>query len=311
MNDGTKSMESIKRKLFLAVNIFLIAFVTNTFSAPKYSSIVIEYPSQKVLYSENPTLLNQPASLAKVMTLYLVFEAIQAGRLQLNQPLYVSAKAANRQPSKLGLKAHQTITVQDVICGLVTKSANDAASVIAENLAGSEENFGHIMTEKARQLGMNNTNFTNASGIPDPKQLTNATDMAILGFAILRDFPGFYKYFSLREFEFQGRVFRNHNHLLGKYPGTDGIKTGFTVASGFNLISSAQRNGHRLIGVILGGRTIKSRDQRMMQILDIAFTKCGEGPLPIKADPPPFNPLPEPLYNPTSQRRDNQDEIVL
>lgn len=245
-------------------------------AGPQYSALIVEYPSLKILHNENSSSFDPPASLTKVMTLYLVFQALDNNKISLNQPLIVSRHAANRQPSKLGLKPNQIITLEEAICGLVTKSANDAATVIAENMATSEDEFAHMMTEQAKALGMKNTRFVNASGVPNTKQITTATDMAILGISILRDFPHYYHYFGLREFNFDGKRFRNHNHLLGKYSGCDGIKTGFTVASGFNLISSAIRDGRRIIGVILGGQTRKSRDQRMMQLLDIGFKKIRE-----------------------------------
>lgn len=266
-------LRSVLKQIFILS--FIIFFTSSVFAKPHYASIVIEYPSRQVLYSENPTTLNQPASLTKVMTLYLIFKALDSGKLKLYQPLHVSAHAANRQPSKLGLKPNQTITVEQAISGLVTKSANDAAAVLAESLALSEEDFAILMTEQAKRLGMVNTTFKNASGIADNEQVTTASDMAILGAAMLQDFPHYYHYFSLRKFDYQSHSFKNHNHLLGKYDGCDGIKTGYTTASGFNLLSSATRNGHRLIGVVLGGNSIKSRDLRMMQLLDIGFARLA------------------------------------
>jgi D-alanyl-D-alanine carboxypeptidase len=259
--------------------VLLCCCASEVCAKPHYATLVMAYPSRQILFSENPEILNQPASLTKVMTLYLVFQALDRGTLTLTQPLHVSAHAANRQPSKLGLKTNSTITVQEAICGLVTKSANDAATVLGEELAGgSETDFSALMTAQARKLGMVNTTFQNASGIADKKQLTTAHDMAILGASIMRDFPHYYHYFSLREFDYKQHTFKNHNHLLGKYRGCDGIKTGYTTASGFNLLSSAQRDGHRLIAVVLGGSSIKSRDQRMMEILDLGFSKIASQP---------------------------------
>lgn len=260
---------SVLKKLGFIVT--LLFYISNVIAKPHYASIVMEYPSLQVLYSESPGAQTQPASLTKVMTLYLVFKALDTHVLKWDQALHVSAHAANRQPSKLGLKVHDTLTVNEAICGLVTKSANDAAAVLAESLALTEEDFANQMTGEARRLGMVDTTFKNASGIADKMQLTTAKDMAILGAAIMRDFPHYYHYFSLKEFDFKDRVFKNHNHLLGKYQGCDGIKTGYTTASGFNLLSSATRNNRRLIGVVLGGESIKSRDLRMMQILDLGF----------------------------------------
>jgi D-alanyl-D-alanine carboxypeptidase len=270
-------MESrlMSKILFYISLVVPLLFTTVSVAKPHYATVVMEYPSRTIIYGENQTTLNQPASLTKVMTLYLVFKALDNGSLKLDQPLHVSSHAAGRQPSKIGLKANDTLFVRDAICSLVTKSANDAASVLAENLAPSEKDFSELMTQEANRLGMRHTVFKNASGISDKDQLTTAFDMAILGASIMRDYPDYYHYFSLREFNFHKKVFKNHNHLLGKYEGCDGIKTGFTAASGFNLLSSATRNGHRLIAVVLGGNSIKSRDVRMMQILDLGFSKLA------------------------------------
>lgn len=257
-----------------------------------YSSLVMEYPSRKIISSENPTLQNQPASLTKVMTLYLTFRALDNGTIKLTQPLYISEHAASRQPSKLGLRAGDTITVEEAICGLVTKSANDAASVLAEALGGTEDQFAVLMTDQAHKLGMANTTFKNASGIGDSQQLTTAQDMAVMGASVLHDFPHYYHFFALRQFTYHNIVFRTHNHLLGKYEGCDGIKTGYTAASGFNLLSSATREGRRLIAVVLGGDSIRSRDLRTMQILDAGFAQLqnpnavpATSPLPVQEVP--------------------------
>lgn len=258
----------------LIVAVILLVCCQSIYAA-HYASVVMEYPSRTILYSENLTSTDQPASLTKVMTLYLVFQALDKGALKLSQPLRVSQHAANRQPSKLGLRAGDTISVENAICGVVTKSANDAATVLAESLAPNEDDFAKRMTEQAHKLGMNQTTFMNASGVPNNKQLTTARDMALLGAAIMQDFPHYYHYFSLKEFTFHNIIFKNHNHLLVKYPGCDGIKTGFTAASGFNLLSSAERNGHRLIAVVLGGNSIKSRDLRVMQLLNTGFSKLA------------------------------------
>lgn len=256
----------------------ILIFSTTLCAKVNYATIVMEYPSLHVLYSENATIQNQPASLTKVMTLYLVFKALDNHSLKLSDSMHISQHAANRQPSKLGLKPHDTITVEEAICGLVTKSANDAASVLAESLALTEDDFAEQMTQEARRLGMNHTTFRNASGIADKMQVTTAQDMAILGAAIMRDYPHYYHYFSLKEFDYKNSTFKNHNHLLGKYSGCDGIKTGYTTASGFNLLSSAKRNDRRIIGVVLGGTSIKSRDLRMMQILDRGFSLLTNDP---------------------------------
>jgi D-alanyl-D-alanine carboxypeptidase len=277
---------SVLKKAIFFTSLFWLVWSNSVFGKPCYSSVVIEYPSRTVLFSENSAVVNQPASLTKVMTLYLVFKALDNGRLKLSQSVPISAHAANRQPSKLGVKPHDTITVEEAICGIVTKSANDAASVLAESLAPSEEEFAILMTREAQRLGMKDTVFKNASGIANPQQVTTAMDMAILGASIMHDFPHYYHYFALRQFNYNRHVFKNHNHLLGKYEGCDGIKTGFTNASGFNLISSAIRDGQRLIAVVLGGCSIKSRDKRMMQLLDIGFSKLGTSKSPEVAKSP-------------------------
>ena len=212
-----------------------------------------------------------PASLTKLMTLYLTFEALEEGLLTLDQELTVSA-AAERQPRvKLGLKKGASITVEQAIYALVTHSANDVATVIAEAMAGTEDNFAIVMTRKAQDLGMADTLFRNASGLPNREQVTSTRDMAKLAKAIWQTFPDRYAYFATKTFTFDGEEFKSHNGLLESYPGADGIKTGYTRASGFNLVSSAARDGQRLIAVVIGGNTAKSRDRYMEQILDYGF----------------------------------------
>src|SRR3954469_17358632 len=212
-----------------------------------------------------------------MMTLYLTFEALNQGRVQLDQPFTVSATAASRPPSKLGLVPGETVRLRDLILGLITRSANDAASVIAENLAGSEANFARYMTWKARQLGMQQTWYNNASGLPDSGQRTTARDIARLALALHQHFPREYRYFSIQEFYFRGEEINSHNHLMEWYPGVDGIKTGFINASGFNIATSAVHNGRRLIGVILGGRSAHGRDVQMASLLDQGFAVLGAG----------------------------------
>lgn len=236
-----------------------------------YAAIVIDPATGQVLESVNPDQQNYPASLAKMMTLYLAFQALQSGRLKLDQQLPVSAWAASKAPTKLGLRAGQTITVRDCILGMITKSANDAATVMAEGLGGSEGHFAEMMNAQAGRLGMGDTHFDNASGLPDPANLTTARDMAKLAVALYRDFPQDAHYFATKEFVFRGRLVRGHNHLMDRYPGMDGLKTGFTDASGFNLASTAVRDGHRLFAVVMGGRTAAARDQLMARLLDDGF----------------------------------------
>lgn len=249
--------------------------------AKPYAALVAEVDSERVLYEYNPDDIRHPASLTKMMTLYLVFEALAHGRISLQDPLWVSRFGTTRPPSKLGLKFGDTLSVEEGILALVTQSANDAATTLAEGLAGSEERFAEIMTRKARQLGMRDTVFRNASGLPDPQQITTARDMFRLGKALVQDYPQYYPYFCTGRFQFGGRVFKNHNHLLERFDGADGIKTGFIHASGFNLVASARRNGHRLIGVVFGGNTAAKRDAHMEEILDDGFAQL-EG-LPAKS----------------------------
>lgn len=242
-------------------------------AAPPYSALVVEVESDRVLYAQNADELRHPASLTKMMTLYMLFEALSKGQLNLNDTMVASVFAVSKPPSRLGLKPGDTLTVEEGILGLVTQSANDAATVIAETLGGSEPVFAEMMTQKARQLGMNNTVFRNAQGLPDSAQVTTAWDMYRLAKALLKQFPQYYTYFSTESFWFRDRSFRNHNHLLGKYPGVDGIKTGFINSSGFNLVASAKRDGNRLVGVVFGGPTHSRRDAHMRDILDDGFAQ--------------------------------------
>jgi len=240
-------------------------------------SIVIETDTGRVLSEANADAITYPASLTKMMTLYLTFEALNAGRLRLEQYLPVSSEAASKSPTKLQLVPGDSVQVHELILGVVTKSANDAAAVLAEGLAGSEPAFADRMTARARELGMINTVYRNASGLPDPEQRTTARDVAQLALALYHDFPREYRYFATRQFFFRGRVILTHNHLLDWYEGADGIKTGYIGASGFNLAASAVRDGHRLIGVVMGGASAGSRDREMAALLDQGFADIGVG----------------------------------
>src|SRR5215831_16723725 len=250
-------------------------------------SIVIDADTGRVLSETNADAITYPASLTKMMTLYLTFEALNAGQLRLDQYLPVSSEAASKSPTKLHLLPGESVQVHDLILGIVTKSANDAAAVLAEGLAGSEPAFAEHMTAKARQLGMTSTVYRNASGLPDPDQYTTARDEAQLALALYRDFPKEYRYFSTREFYFRGKTIHNHNHLLDWYEGADGIKTGYIGASGFNLAASAVRSGHRLIGVVMGGSSAASRDREMAALLDRGFIEVGAGTIAVARREPP------------------------
>ncbi|WP_372421735.1 serine hydrolase [Salinarimonas chemoclinalis] len=227
---------------------------------PPYAAFVMDVKTGEVLHAENADARRYPASLTKVMTLYMLFEQLESGRLQLDSPLRVSARAAAEPPSKIGVRAGSTIQVEAAILALVTKSANDVAAVVAENLGGSVENFARQMTERARQLGMSNTTFRNPHGLPNSGQVTTARDMATLAVAIQDRFPRYYGYFQRRSFAFAGTTHRNHNRLLGRVEGVDGIKTGFIRASGFNLMTNAKANGRHIVTIVMGGRSGAHRD---------------------------------------------------
>ena len=235
--------------------------------SPQFSSIIVDGNSGAVLSSNNPDGIRRPASLTKIMTLYLLFERLDAGKMKLDTEMEVSEHASEQAPTKLGLKPGQTLKVEDAIKGLVTRSANDAAVVIAEAIAGDEDEFAKLMTRKARSLGMSKTTYRNASGLPNDEQLTTARDQATLGRAIQDRYPRYYRYFATTVFNFRGQSIRNHNRLLGNVEGVDGIKTGYTRASGFNLVSSMRRGNRHLVGVVLGGRSGGSRDATMRNLL--------------------------------------------
>jgi D-alanyl-D-alanine carboxypeptidase len=252
------------------------------------TSIVIDAETGTVISESNADSPHYPASLTKMMTLYLIFEALDQGRIKLDTRLPVSEYAASQSPTKLDLDAGETIAVKDVILGLVTRSANDAAVVAAEWLAGSEQTFAQRMTAKAHALGMTHTFFHNASGLPDPEQISTARDLAKLARALYHDFPDMYPYFATREFVFRGEVITTHNHLMDQFDGMDGIKTGYIRASGFNLAASAVRNNHRLIGVVMGGESAHGRDLRMAALLNDGFNRTApdsSGTLVATANP--------------------------
>ena len=234
---------------------------------PPYAAIVVDANSGKTLHASNADSLRHPASLTKIMTLYLLFERMEAGKLRPDSALKVSSYAAGQAPSKLGLRAGQTIEVDAAIKALVTKSANDVAVIVAEALAADEDEFAALMTKKARALGMKRTVYRNASGLPDSEQVTTAREQAILARAIQDRFPRHYKYFATKSFSYRGRAMRNHNRLLGQVAGVDGIKTGYTRASGFNLITSVRRSDRHVVAVILGGRSGAARDGRMRELI--------------------------------------------
>ncbi len=243
----------------------------------KYAGIVVDARTGDVMYSENADSLRYPASLTKMMTLYLVFEALESGRIQLNTRVPVSKNAAAEPPSKLGLRPGSTITVEQGILGLVTRSANDAATALGEFVGGSEGRFAQLMTAKARALGMTRTTYRNANGLPNTAQMTTARDQARLGIALRKHFPQYYHYFSTRSFQFGRQVIGNHNRLLGVVKGVDGIKTGYTQAAGFNLVTSAQADGHSVVGVVLGAPSGGWRNAKMRQLVEAYLPKSSRG----------------------------------
>jgi D-alanyl-D-alanine carboxypeptidase len=254
--------------------------------SPLYAAIVVDANARRILHADKADELRHPASLTKVMTLYLLFEELEAGRVHMDTKFYVSEHATMMEPTKLDLEAGETLEVRDAILGLVTQSANDAAVVIAEALGGTEPEFAKRMTARARTLGMNNTIYCNASGLPCNNQVTTARDQAILGCAIYQRFPQFYHYFSTRSFVFHGRRMKNHNRLLGKVEGMDGIKTGYIRSSRFNLLASVRRNDRHLVAVVLGGSTARARDARMVTLIDGCIRRAIPQKTQIAAAPP-------------------------
>lgn len=267
-------------------------------AANKYASIVIDHNAGRVLYARNADEARFPASLTKIMTLYMVFDRLKAKEIDLDSRLTVSKYAASRPPSKVGLKPGQTIRVVDAIRALVTKSANDVATVVAENLGQTESQFARMMTIRAREIGMSRTTFRNASGLPNNAQLTTARDMATLSRRIMTDHPEYYGFFRLKYFQYRGKRYRNHNGLLFGYKGTDGIKTGYTRASGFNLAASTRRGKKHLVAVVMGGRTSKTRNQHMRSLLERHWKRASSRRRPMK----PLVRPPLPRRNPIERK---------
>ena len=270
-------------KLISFLPVFWMICVSSAHA--KYASFIINENTKRIYHNANADTRNYPASLTKIMTLYLVFDALKSKKISMNSKFKVSKRAIRQPPSKLNLSAGSNITVKNAILALVTKSANDVATVIAENLGKSERNFARLMTRKAKKLGMTRTTFRNASGLPNRGQLSTARDMATLGIAIRKNHPKFFKLFKTKSFIYKGIKYTNHNNLLGSYSGTDGIKTGYTNASGFNLVASVERNGQRIIGVVFGGKKARSRDKHMVTLLNKYFKTSLSKPLVRIAKP--------------------------
>jgi len=281
---GFKSRRLSVSNLSYAVAVIAMGLLINiaamqatTFAATKYAGFVIDAKSGKVLYSRYADARRYPASLTKMMTLYLVFEDLKRGKISLNTRIKMSRYAASQPPSKLGIKPGKTFTVRQGIYALVTKSANDVATAIGEKLSGSEKAFARRMTIKARQLGMHRTTFKNANGLPNRQQVTTARDMSKLGLALKEHFPKEFKYFKTRSFKYGSRKYPNHNRLLGKIKGVDGIKTGYTRASGFNLVSSVSRGNRRIVAVVLGGKTGRTRNAQMAKLIGKYLPRATRG----------------------------------
>ncbi len=282
--------------LALLAVLLIITLPWQAQANPRYAGLVIDAVTGEVFYEENAQRSLYPASLTKIMTLYMTFQAIESGRLSLQQSLRVSSHAARQPPSKIGLPVGATLRVEDAIYALVTKSANDIAVVLAEAIGGSESQFARMMTEQARRLGMTRTTFRNASGLPDRRQRSTAWDMARLTQAMIRHYPQHYHFFGTRRWTFRGVTYRNHNRLLGRYDGMDGLKTGYINASGFNLVASVRRSRLRLIAVVFGGRTAASRNAHMVDLLDRALATerarhlVAHGSVPFRPPRPALHP---------------------
>jgi D-alanyl-D-alanine carboxypeptidase len=266
-----------KVKWFFILLIGFLVFIQP--AQAKYASFIINENTKRVYYTANADTRNYPASLTKIMTLYMIFDALKTKKISMNTKFKVSRRATRQPPSKLNLSAGSSISVKHAILALITKSANDVATVVAENLGKSERNFARLMTKKAKKLGMKRTTFKNASGLPNRGQLSTARDMATLGMAIRKNHSVFFKLFKTKSFIYKGTRYSNHNNLLGSYSGTDGIKTGYTHASGFNLVASVERNGQRIIGVVFGGKKARSRDKHMIKLLNRYFKTNASKPL--------------------------------
>lgn len=264
------------KKIFTLSGLILLLIVSSSASA-RYSAIVIDSDTGEVIHETEAAQKWYPASLTKVMTLYMTFAALEAGKLHLDDQLTVSHHAAIQPKSHLGLRKGQKITVEHAIMAVATRSANDAAVALAERLGGNESHFGHLMTQQAHHMGMHSSSFVNASGLPDENQISSARDLAILSSALIKNYPEYYRIFSSTEFHYKGQVLPNTNRILKTYPDADGLKTGFTCGSGYNLIASAKRNGHRLVGVLLGAHSSGERFEQMGNLLDVGFEKISTG----------------------------------
>lgn len=254
------------KKVLIFIMFFFALSIKESNAKP--SSIMIDARSGNVIYEQNADELRYPASLTKLMTLYITFNALEHKHITLDEELKVSRTAAGRSPSKLGVKTGETISVKDAIMAVIVKSANDCATVLAERFSKTEADFAVLMTKTAKKLGMNDTTFKNASGLPNSKQKTTARDMAILSMAVYRHFPQYYKWFSAQKFIYKGKKIYGHNNLLKTFSGADGMKTGYTAAAGYNIVTSAMRNNNRVIAVTMGHRFLNERDKKAAKMMD-------------------------------------------
>jgi len=270
------------RLLTLVLFSYLSCFAHAYAASPKKASLVVDLSNGRILHAKNEHELRYPASLVKMMTLYLTFKNIVEGKLSLSQKLKVSKKAASMPRTNMALRAGSFVTVHKAILGLIVHSSNDAAMVLAEAIGGSESNFIRLMNNQAKKIGMRNTSFRNPSGLPHKEQKSTAHDLAKLAIALKRDFPQFFSWFAVTSFTHDGRTYVSHNHIVRNYEWATGLKTGFTCASGFNVATTASQNGKHLVGIVLGGDTSRARDKHMISLLNESFKKARVHPSPVK-----------------------------
>lgn len=268
-------------KKFALLCVCVLAMLRVAVANASVSSIMIDAANGEVMYEMNADERRYPASLTKLMTLYITFNALENNHIKLTDKLKVSRTAAGRSPSKLGVRAGETITVKDAIMAVIVKSANDCATVLAEHFAPTEADFAVLMTNTAHKLGMNHTTFKNASGLPNKQQKTSARDMAILAMAVYHHFPQYYKWFSAKSFQYKGRTIGGHNYILKTFAGADGMKTGYTAASGYNIITSAKRSGKRVIAVTMGHNSVGERDKKVSKMMDRGLVHMQKGDVDV------------------------------
>ena len=278
-NISVQRVKMIKKFAFFCV--LILAILRITAANASVSSILIDAANGDVMYEMNADERRYPASLTKLMTLYITFNALENNHIKLTDKLKVSRTAAGRSPSKLGVRAGETITVKDAIMAVIVKSANDCATVLAEHFAPTEADFAVLMTNTAHKLGMNNTTFKNASGLPNKQQKTTARDMAVLAMAVYHHFPQYYKWFSAKSFQYKGKTIGGHNYILKTFAGADGMKTGYTAASGYNIITSAKRSGKRVIAVTMGHNSVGERDKKVSKMMDRGLVHMQQGDVDI------------------------------